>query len=274
MSSLISITDKEFELISDYIKNNYGVYLKSEKKILLEGRLHNNVEGLGFHSYSEYYNYLISDKTGKAAADLVDKITTNHTFFMREPDHFYFFRDTVLPFLVNNVKDRDLRIWCSACSTGEEAYTLAMIIDEFLGENKKNWDAKILATDISNHVLNIANKGIYSSDKIEPIPTIWKLNYFKKLNSENYIVSDRIKNEVIFRKFNLMEHSFPFKKKFHVIFCRNAMIYFDSGAKKQLVQHFYDSLDYGGFLFIGHSETIDRSLNQFKYVMPSVCQKR
>jgi len=115
---------------------------------------------MGFNNFSEYYNYLITDKTGNALVTLFDKITTNHTFFMREADHFYYFKNEVLPYLKNTVRDRDLRIWSAGCSSGEEPYTLAMIIDEFFGDEKKKWDRKILATDISTRALKKAVEGI------------------------------------------------------------------------------------------------------------------
>ena len=212
------------------------------------------LEQEGFESFGDYYDYLVSDKTGHATATLVDRITTNYTYFMRETSHFYYFRDKVLPELKNSINDKDLRVWIAACSTGEEAYTLAMIIDEFFGFNKGDWDTKILATDISEKVLAVARQGIYSKDRVDPVPKTWKHRYFRKYDSDNLAVSDRIKDEVIFRKFNLMEKKYPFKRKFHAIFCRNVMIYFDSETKAKLIGKLYDCLEVGGYLFVGQSE--------------------
>jgi chemotaxis protein methyltransferase CheR len=270
---LIRISDKEFHLLSDYIKKNYGIYLKTQKKVLVEGRLNALLEQLGFHSYMEYYHYLISDKSGKAVSALLDRITTNHTYFMREREHFIFFRDKVLPYVMENIKDHDLRVWCCACSTGEEPYTLAMIIDEFFGKEKFFWDTTILATDISKHVLEIASNGIYSKDKIDPLPFNWKMNYFTQIDVDHYMVVNQIRKEVIFRKYNLMEKPFPLKKQVHIIFCRNVMIYFSDEDKKELIERFYDSLVVGGLLFLGHSETIDKNNKKFRYLIPSVFQK-
>lgn len=272
-SQVVTITDKEFKQLSDYIKFNYGIYLKKEKMTLVTGRLHNVLMQAGFDNFTDYYNYIISDKSGDAIVTLIDKITTNHTFFMREAEHFYYFRDKVLPYFTKVVKDKDLRTWCAASSSGEEAYTLAMIIDEFLGKEKMWWDTKILATDISEKVLNTARRGIYSAERIAPLPAHWKTNYFKKADAENFIIEDKIKNEVIYRKFNLMDNVFPFKKKFHTIFCRNVMIYFDNETKNKLVEKLYDHIEYGGYLFIGHSESLNREATRFKYVMPSVYRK-
>ncbi len=270
---MVEITGKEFRQLADYIKANYGIHLKDEKRTLLTGRLHNVLQQAGVNNFTEYYEYIIKDKSGDAVVTLVDKITTNHTFFMREADHFHYFRDKVLPYLAGTVKDKDLRIWCAASSTGEEPYTLAMILDEFFAREKMWWDTKILATDISEKVLNIARRGVYDSDRIAPLPAQWKTGYFKKLDGESHAVVDKIKNEVIYRKFNLMDSVFPFKKKFHTIFCRNVMIYFDEKTKTQLINKIYNHMEYGGYLFIGHSESINRENTQFKYVKPAVYRK-
>lgn len=270
---MTNITLKEFRLLAEYIETHYGIHLKDEKQSLLAGRLQNVLAQMGFDNFMSYYHYIVADKKGDAVTTLVDKITTNHTYFMREPKHFYYFRDQVLPVLVHSVKDKDLRIWCAASSTGEEAYTLAMLVDEFFGKEKMYWDAKILATDISSNVLETARCGIYSTEKIAPLPSLWKSQHFSPHETGNVIISDKIKKEVIFRKFNLMEHIFPFKKKFHVIFCRNVMIYFDNSTKEVLINKLYDMLSYGGYLFIGHSESINRETSKFKYICPAVYQK-
>lgn len=270
---MIDISQKEYNKLAEFIKDNYGINLGQHKQTLVVGRLQKVLDEKGINSFSEYYDYITSDKAGDAVETLINKITTNHTFFMREVEHFHFFRDKVLPYLINTAKDKDLRIWSAGCSTGEEPYTLAMIIDELFGVDKRWWDAKILATDISSKVLQVAAKGEYSGEEIANLPGSWKINYLKKLHREKYSIADKIKNEVIYRKFNLMDKVFPFKKKFHVIFCRNVMIYFDNMTKMELVNKFYNSLEYGGYLFIGHSESLNREDTRFKYVKPSVYRK-
>lgn len=270
---MVTITDKEYKNLTEYIKENYGIYLKEEKRSLVTTRLNSVLTDKNFNSFTDYFNFIISDKTGNAVITLIDKITTNHTYFMREVSHFDYFRDNVLPILKNKVKDKDLRVWCAACSSGEESYTLAMIMDDFFGKEKFLWDKKILATDISSKVLSIAQQGVYEYERIAPLPHYWRLNYFKKLNEEKYVITDDIKNEVIYRKFNLMEESFPFKRKFHVIFCRNVMIYFDNKTKIELVNKFYDMTEPGGYLFIGHSESLSKEETRYKYIMPAVYRK-
>ena len=222
---------------------------------------------------SDYLDFVIADKTVHASNAMINKITTNHTFFMREAEHFNYFREYVLPFLKGAVTNKDLRIWSAACSTGEEPYTLAMIIDDYFGREKVFWDTKILATDISEKVLGIAKKGIYSNEKIKAVPSDWKTRFFNEYDTENSILNDKIRNEVTFRMLNLVDTRFSFKQKFHVIFCRNVMIYFDTKTKDELIERFYNLTEKGGYLFIGHAEFLNRELTRYKYVMPAVYRK-
>lgn len=270
---MIKITDDEFKLLAVYIEEHSGIHLKDEKKALLVGRLGNILSELGMSDFMTYYKYLQAETGGKELSRLIDKITTNHTYFMRESEHFEYFIHTVLPYWRNHIRDKDFRIWCAASSTGEEPYTLAIIMDEYFKNTNEKWDKKLLATDLSLNVLTKAKEAVYSADKISSIPRIWVLNYFDQISNGEYRIKGQLRNEVIFRRFNLMESVFPFKKKFHVIFCRNVMIYFDSNTKKVLINKFYDSLEYGGYLFIGHSESIDREKTRFKYIKPAVYRK-
>mgnify|MGYP000848147820 FL=1 len=269
----INITDDEFRRFSVFVKSNYGINLMEKKRALVKSRLYNMLLQYGFTSFTEYFDFVRSDKTGNSLNTLISKITTNHTFFMRESEHFKYFRNNVLPYLKMSVRTKDLGIWSAGCSSGEEPYTLAMIIDEFFSDEKMWWDTEILATDISSKVLDTARQGIYSSESIADIPNRWKINYFKKHDDDTFEIDKRIKKEVIFRKFNLMEEIFPFKRKFHVIFCRNVMIYFDNHTKNKLVNKFYDFTECGGYLFIGHSESINRDETAYKYIMPAVYRK-
>ena len=270
---MISITDNEFKKFSGYIKEHYGINLKEEKLSLVTGRLHSILSQKQFNCFSEYYDYVVSDKTGEAVAEMINKITTNHTFFMREPEHFRYFKDSVLPYLKIAIGDRDLRIWSAGCSTGEEPYTLSMIIDEFFGKEKIWWDTKILATDISSKVLNEGIKGIYKKEDISGLPAYWQLSYFKKTENDEYVVNDKIKKEVIFRKLNLMDKVFNFKRKFHVIFCKNVMIYFDNDTKEKLIRKLYGHMEEGAYLFVGLSESLGKYASGFKQVSPSVYRK-
>lgn len=270
---MVDIKENEFIKFASFVKSYYGVNL-FEKKLLIQGRLQTILTQRNFKNFSEYYNYMIEDKTGKAIGELLNKVTTNYTFFMREPQHFDFFKNQVLPYLVKKYNaEKNLRIWSAGCSSGEEAYTLAMVIADYFGMNKENWDTRILATDISSTVLKKAIEGIYEDTEIENIRDTWRKIYFKKYDNIRSEIRDSLKSEVIFRKFNLMNDNFPFKRKFHVIFCRNVMIYFDDKTKEKLINKFYDWTEEGGYLFIGHSESISFGNNGYKYIMPSVYRK-
>lgn len=269
---MIVITPKEFKTLTEYIQVNYGINL-TRKKNLIEGRLSSILLEKGFTNFSDYLNYIFADKSKVEITILISKLTTNHTFFMREVEHFEFFKNKVLPYLKINVKQKDIRIWSAGCSTGEEPYTLAMIMGDYFVSEKLHWDTKILATDISARALAAAEEGIYSTESLDGMPKYWKSIYFKKMNEDCYQVTKELKQEIIFRMFNLMDDQFPFKKKFHSIFCRNVMIYFDHVTKMRLIQKFYDFTEPGGYLFIGHSESISRNDTQYQYVMPAVYRK-
>ena len=270
----MEITDAEFKRIRDFIKAKLGINLSDVKKSLVQSRLTSTINEKGFSSFTEYIDYLLQESSGDALIQFVDKITTNHTYFMREKDHFDYLRDTVLPYIYENYpQDSDLRLWCAGCSTGEEPYTLEMVIRDFFRDKPGKWDTQILATDISTNVLKKAIRAIYPAESLKDMPPHWVDTYFKPFDGENKQVIDEIKNLITFRKFNLMDETFPFKKPFHAIFCRNVMIYFDSGTRDRLVNKFYDATVTGGFLFIGHSESLNQKTVQYKYVKPAVYRK-
>ena len=265
------LSDDDFLKLSEYTRQRFGIDL-SQKKSMVESRMQSHLRKRGYESFLSYYDFLTNDKTGVEATALADRLSTNYTFFMREVEHFNYFRDTILPYLASTVINKDLRIWSAGCSSGEEAYTLAMILSDYFGKGQSNWDKKVLATDISSPALEIALEAIYSDEQIKDLPGIWKMNYFEAVPGGKRLVKS-IRDEVIFRRFNLMEKSFPFKQKFHVIFCRNVMIYFDNEIKRELVNRFYDCTAAGGYLIIGHSESLNRRDTNYQYVMPAVYRK-
>lgn len=267
------MTDAEFNRISLFVKNKYGIDL-TQKREILTGRLENTVRKNGWSSYSAYMNAVESDITGELEKELVNLLTTNHTYFMRESEHFDYMRKVVLPWLTNKEKNsKDLRIWCAASSSGEEPYAIAMLLLDYFGFEHQYWDTKVLATDISTDVLQTALRGVYSKDQVMSIPDRWRRRFFKpSADGELYSVTDELKNEVIFRQFNLME-MFPFRRKMHVIFLRNVMIYFDKKDKSDLLRRIYELLEPGGYLFLGRTETIERGNIPFEMVEPSIFRK-
>ena len=271
---MTNLTDQEYIRIVKFLKERYGIDM-SRKKEIIAGRLDNYVRGNGWNTYTDFMNAIEKDVTGALEKQLVNLLSTNHTYFMREAEHFTYLKQVVLPWLKKREgAKKDLRIWCGASSTGEEPYTIAMILMDFFGLEKSAWDTQVLATDISTGVLRKAMEGVYAAEQVEVLPDNWKRRFFRKIiNEENYRVTDELKREVLFRKFNLMD-TFPFRKKLHVIFLRNVMIYFDEKTKQELIRKIYDSMEPGGYLFIGQTETINREYCPFEMVRPSVYRKR
>lgn len=266
------ITDSEFLRIVTYVKKNFGIDL-SQKRVLVGGRLENYLVRNGYANYNEFMEKVEKNPKGGEATDLVNILTTNHTYFMRESEHFDFMKNVALPWAKSKaMSTKDLRVWCGASSTGEEPYTLAMIIKDFFGVEKAAWDTRILATDISMKVLTHASRGVYLREDVEPLPVNWKRHYFKQISQEEFRVKDELKKEVIFKQFNLMD-PITFKKRFHIVFLRNVMIYFQDDTKYQLIQRIYDHMEPGGYLFIGLTERLDRQMVKFNYVQPSIYRK-
>lgn len=273
---MMNISDDEFDAIRKLIYGRFGINLTEQKRSLLVGRLQKLVRNHGFLTFQQYYQHLIDDKSERSLSELVDRISTNHTYFNRENDHFGFFRDKALPDVIQRLKKKqnyDLRIWCAGCSSGEEAYMLLMLMHEVLGRDYGKWNGGILATDISDRVLGVARRGIYSEQKLGNMPDALKCKYFKRRNDGNWEIESSLRNEVTFRRFNLMNDGFPFKKQFQIIFCRNVMIYFDQQTRNTLVDKFHRLTEPEGYLFIGHSETLGRNQGLYKYLLPAAYQK-
>ncbi len=276
MINELTITDKEFRFIRTLVYDRFGINLTEQKRSLVIGRLQKLLRANSFTSFEQYYDFVIKDQTGSALDKLVNSISTNYTYFNREREHFDFFVGTALPKIAQSLKARsshDLRIWCAGCSSGEEPYMLAILLMEFFGKEYGLWDGGVLATDISDQVLSKARQGIYQQEQVNKISNHLMHKYFFKVQDGSWQVTDRLKKEITFRRFNLMNKKFPFKKQFQVIFCRNVMIYFDSVTRDGLMRRYHEFLEPGGYLFIGHSETLDRQQNIFKYVKPAVYQR-
>lgn len=269
----MKMTEEEFQRIYVFLKSKYGIDM-ARKKEIMTGRLENYVSNGGWNSFSAFMDAVQTDATGQLEKRLVGMLTTNHTYFMREFEHFEFLHRIVLPELAKKeARTKDLGIWCAASSSGEEPYMLAMLIKDFFGLDHPNWDTKILATDVSAEILEQAVKGIYTLEQLAEVPNQWRRRYFKPMpDGQHFMVTDEIKREIFFRKFNLMD-PFLFKRKFHVIFLRNVMIYFDNKTKQELIKKVYNSLEPGGYLFIGRTETIDRTVVPFHMIQPSIFRK-
>ncbi|MFV0498314.1 MAG: CheR family methyltransferase [Candidatus Fimivivens sp.] len=269
---MLKLTDQEFNRLTLFVNKYYGINL-SKKRVLIENRMSNMLRSYGFTAFSQYFSFLCADKTGNEMAKMLNKLTTNYTYFMRENEHFNFLIRKVLPIFEHTRPGKTLYIWCAGCSSGQEPYSMAMAINEYFGLRKGQWNTTILASDLSFDVLEKAKKGIYTSDEIKDIPPEWRTKYLVDLKNGSFQMSEQIRKEVIFRRINLME-PFEFKNKFDLIFCRNVMIYFDAHTKEKLINKYYDWTADSGFLFVGHAESINREESKYTYIQPSIYQKR
>jgi len=273
---VMRISTVEFSLLRNLIYDRFGINLSPDKKTLVVSRLQKRLKEANFPSFRAYFDFLATNETSAEFDRLINAISTNYSYFYREEKHFHFFVGTVLPWIVSTLKKQktnDIRIWSAGCSTGEEPYTLAMLMMDCLKAEYSLLDAGILATDISSRVLKIAAQGEYDQESVNRLPAHLRHQFLKNLTNGHVTVDHRLKREVTFRRFNLMNKRFPFKKPFHAIFCRNVMIYFDKTTRDDLVARFYNSLLPGGYLFIGHSETLGREQQKFHFIMPACYQR-
>jgi chemotaxis protein methyltransferase CheR len=267
-----SITEKEFNLFRDIIYRQTGIQMTEKKRNLVVARLSKRLRALNLSNFSEYYEYLnTSSKAADELNNLINRITTNKTDFFREKHHFDFLINEIFPSFLDvarNSGTRRLRIWSAGCSSGEEPYSLAMTVADFF-KDERGWDLKILATDLDTDILMKAAKGVYSSQQITPVPMNYLSKYFVR-TSQGYEVSPQIKAMIAFRKLNLMDPSFPMKKPFDIIFCRNVMIYFDEETRKDLVKKYHNHLRDNGYMFVGHSESLMYMKHLFKFLKHTV----
>jgi len=273
------LSNTEFELFRKLIHKSCGIHLTSSKKELVKARLSKRLTKTGINSFEQYYKFVTRhDRSGNELVHLLDSISTNKTDFFREKRHFDFLNTKLLPELIKKKKkarNKILRIWCAASSSGEEPYTLAITILNHINPND-GWNIKILATDISTKILQKAIKGIYGRDTLKGISPAIVSAHFKRVvvdKSNCFQVKDHLKKLITFRRFNLMSPKFPFRNPFDFIFSRNVMIYFDTETQHGLISKFYDCLPKDGYLFIGHSETLAKRTHGFKYIEPAVYQK-
>jgi chemotaxis protein methyltransferase CheR len=228
----------------------------------------------GFATLEEYFASALADPGSTGIERIIDRLTTNHTYFMRESEHFSFLMSSVLPWAVEEAGERrDLRLWCAGCSSGEEAYTIAICAMEFLKACAlPGWDSVVLASDLSRGALSAAAFGKYPRHGMDELPPQWIADYFEPQPDGDYRVSSGLRKNVAFKRQNLVE-PFDFSAPFHAIFCRNVMIYFDNETKVDVLKRFYEALLPGGYLFVGHSESLAQLNEDLTYVRPSVYRK-
>lgn len=273
------LSDYLFEQFSSLVYQKCGIHLQ---KSLLQTRLNQRLRNTDFSSYEEYYRHLTSAEGGEEFNHFLDCISTNLTSFFREISQFEFLNTVVIPKLMEHKKktlSNRIRVWCAGCSTGEEAYSVAMNFLYDL-EDLKRWDFRVLGTDISKRVLKIAIKGIYSEDKVKQVPDHLRRLYFQRYRNNQgevfYELNYSLKRVVTFLASNLKDFdSFegPFEGSFDVIFCRNVMIYFDRETQEALLARIINCLSPGGYLFVGYSESLTGVKHPLTYIRPAVYKK-
>jgi len=272
-TAIYSISQKEFEKFQELIYQKCGISLADSKRSMLLSRLVRRVRTLQMDNLTTYYNYVTRVSNKAELETMLDLVSTNKTFFFREIHHFEFLKKEIVPALG---KSKHLRIWSAACSTGEEPYSIAMTLID--GISKINqWKIKIYASDLSTEALRHAKEGIYSKSVVQDIPEkLVKICLLKGTgeNEKQIKLKDHVRSMVTFMHHNLMDQKPPFEALLDVIFCRNVLIYFDKRTQEKLISKFFQHLKPGGFLLIGHSESLQYIKNQLTYILPTVYQKQ
>lgn len=264
------LTADQFRVISEMVYRFCGIHLKAGKESLVRARIMKRLRALGIESFDAYLQLIESPGGQGELRQMIDVMTTNKTSFFREPAHFDFLVEEVLP----SFRTERLRFWSAACSSGEEPYTLAMVLLEHL-PGCSGRDIRILATDISRPVMAKAERGRYPEKDILDVPATYLHKYFTVRQSAEgkvYQVKPAVRSMASFACLNLLE-PWPMRGPFQVIFCRNVMIYFDRQTQERIVQRFHELIEPGGYLFVGHSEGLSGVRHGFKYIRPAVYRK-
>lgn len=273
----LQMPDHVFHKLSDFIYSQYGIKMPDVKKVMLQSRLQKRLRDLKMESYEEYCDFVFS-KDGEAMelVHMIDVVTTNKTDFFREPAHFDFLTCTVLPeFVMREKSGRTMKIWSAGCSSGEEVYTLAIVLSEFQQENKR-FDFSIFGTDISTRILQKALDAIYTEERVASIPMDIKRKYFlrsKDRAKPTVRVVPELRKKAGYQRLNFMDDHYPVDETFDVIFCRNVLIYFDRPTQQSVINKLCGKLKPGGYFFLGHSESITGMQVPLVQLKPTVFMK-
>ncbi len=273
------LKDREFQRFSAFIYDKVGITLPPTKKTMLEARMQKRLKVLGLSGFEAYADFVFSrEAQSSELVHLIDVVTTNKTDFFRESDHFDYLAKIVLPVIIKSRSDcirEPVRIWSAGCSSGEEPYTLAMVLSE-LAETRRDFRFSILASDISSRILEQAIQAIYPDDRIEPIPDRLKKKYLLRSHDRTSSVvriCPEIRELVTFRRINFMDGDLGVRQKMDIIFCRNVVIYFDKSTQQTLMGKFHRQLQDGGCLFLGHSESLNGLNVNFQSVASTIYRK-
>lgn len=269
---IYSITNEEFSRYQTLVYQQTGISLSDQKQALVVARLSKRLRELSLPTFQAYFDYVVNDTDQDELTRLLDLISTNKTEFFREPVHFQFLKEHILPHLQDS---RCVRIWSAACSSGEEPYTIAMTLYDAVPDPAQ-WNFKILASDISTRMLAKAGNGIYEEEMVAHLPKGVLRRHFLRGKGDNlgrFKIKPHLSGMVVHRRINLMEDSYPIRAPLDSIFCRNVLIYFDRPTQARLVAKFDRYLKPGGYLFIGHSESLQWITHPFTCVAPTIYQK-
>lgn len=271
------MTDSDFRKLSNYIYTEYGIKMPPAKRIMLQSRLQKRLRQLNITSYKEYIDFVFSKEGLQLEIfHMIDAISTNKTDFFREPSHFEFLKDHILPdYYATSRKGVPLRAWSAGCSSGEEPYTMAIVFSEF-GLLNSGFDYSIFATDISTRMLKKGVNAIYAEERIAGIPLSLKKRYFlrsKDRTKKTVRVTPALRRKVSFKRLNFMAASYDVYETFDMIFCRNVLIYFDRETQEKVINKLCLKLKSGGYFFLGHSESIMNMNLPLKQVRPTVFRR-
>lgn len=270
------LKDSEFKKLSEFIMSEYGIKMPPEKRIMLQSRLQKRLKALGLTNFKDYLNYLFSPQgIEHEVVQMMDVVSTNKTDFFRESAHFDYLNSDALPHLTNELKINKIEIWSAGCSSGEEPYTLAITLKEY-SESVPGFDFNIFASDISTKVLKMASNAIYHEDRVKDIPFNLKKKYFlrsKNREDKQVRVIPELRKKMQFARINLLELPYSSTPSYHIIFCRNVLIYFDRETQQKILNALCSNLITNGFLFLGHSESISGYDLPVKSIRPTIFSK-
>lgn len=272
-----NMTDEDFKRLSTFVYGELGIKMPYPKKVMLQCRLQKRVTDLKLSSFSEYLEFVFSKEgQNEEIIRMIDLVTTNKTDFYREPAHFTYLKETVLPEICEARPGRKtIKIWSSACSSGEEPYTIAFVMNEFL-KDYPEIDFEVFGTDISFRILQKAAMAIYTEDRITGITPEIKHRYFLKSKDpadKTVRIIPEIRSKVSFQRMNLMDDYYEVEREFDIIFCRNVLIYFDRPSQQNVINKLTSKLKYDGYFFLGHSESITNMRVPLRQIRPTIFRK-
>jgi len=272
-SSPSYLGDEDFRRLAHFIESELGIRMPESKRVMLESRLQKRIRYFGMEGFKEYLDFVFSEEGKRGELiNMIDAVTTNKTDFFREGDHFEYLTANIIPRAMAEAPGRTLSFWSAGCSTGEEPYTLAMVLEEERASDPR-LTYRILATDISTQVLDKAKAAVYDEEKASPIPNSYKKKYLLRSKDKNAAlirIRPEIRSKIRFERINLMDDRYPLNETFDVVFCRNVIIYFERRIQELILRRICNYIRPGGWLILGHSETLTGMNIPLKGIAPTI----